>query len=56
VRFEVKLADGRVVEMTDDDAENACRRAADLYGSAAVAWRHPRFEIVPGVDPRQIIG
>ena len=40
--YEVKLADGRLVEMTGTDATHACERAADLHGAAAVAWRHAR--------------
>lgn len=34
----------------------ASESAADCLGVAAIAWRHPRYELVIGVDPRQIIG
>ncbi len=54
--FEIKLADGRVVEWPGIDGPTAAARAADCLDVAAIAWRHPRFEFVPGVDPRNIIG
>ncbi len=54
--YEIKLADGRIVEWPGVDGETAAARAADCLGVAAVAWRHPRYELVIGVDPRRIIG
>ncbi len=54
--FEVKLADGRIVEWPGVDGPTAAARAADCLQSSAVAWRTPRFEFVPGVHHSQIIG
>lgn len=54
--FEIKLEDGRVVEWPGEDGPAAAARAADCLGVAAVAWRYPRWEFVPGVNPRNIIG
>lgn len=54
--FEIRLADGRTVEWPGADGPTAAARAADCLGVAAVAWRHPRFEFVPGVHHSQIIG
>ena len=54
--FEVKLADGKVVEWPGADGPTACERAADCLGVAAVAWRYPRVEFVAGVHYSQIIG
>jgi hypothetical protein len=54
--FEVKLADGRTVEWPGVDGPTACARAADCLGVAAIAWRYPRVEFIPGVHHSQIIG
>ncbi len=54
--FEIKMADGRIVEWPGTDGETAAARAADCLSVAAVAWRHPRYEFVAGVNPRNIIG
>lgn len=43
--YEIKLQSGRIVTMNDDDVENACVRAADLYGETVVAWRTPRVGV-----------
>lgn len=53
--IEVKLADGRVVEIDDEDGERACVRAANLFQADAVAWRWPRVYVGP-VHHSQIIG
>lgn len=46
--YEVKLANGRTVTMAGDDEFHACKRAADLYQSDAIAWRFPRVAIIVG--------
>ena len=58
-RFELKLADGRVVEWEGTDGENACVRYSDANPDArsVVAWRDAdRHGFFPGVDPRSIVG
>jgi hypothetical protein len=55
-KFEIKLENGKTVEWTGSDGEDACRRATDCLGIPAVAWRYPRYEFVPGVHHSQIIG
>ena len=54
--FEVKLENGKVVEWTGETGEDAAARASDCLDVAAIAWRTPRYELVIGVDPRNIIG
>ncbi len=54
--FEIKLANGKIVEWPGVNGETACARAADCLGVAAIAWRYPRFEFLAGVNPRNIIG
>ena len=51
--YQVVLQGGRVVEISDSDPLEACRRAADLHGTPAVAWRTPPVTLVPGFDPRR---
>jgi len=54
--FEIKLENGKAVEWTGETGEEAASRAADCLGVTALAWRHLRFEFVPGVHHSQIIG
>lgn len=54
-KIEVKLASGRIVTIPDEDPENACKRAADLYQEDTVAWRYPQTFVGP-VHSSQIIG
>lgn len=44
-RFELKLADGRVVDWVGNDGEDAARRYVDCKGGTVVAWRTPRVGI-----------
>jgi hypothetical protein len=54
--FELKLADGRVVEWQGTDGVDASRRYVDAHRDAAVvAWRYPRIYVGP-VHHSQIIG
>lgn len=54
--FDLKLADGRVVQWHGRDGADAARRYVDCKGGTVVAWREPRVQLVIGVDPRRIIG
>jgi hypothetical protein len=54
--FELKLDNGKIVTWVGENGEDASRRYADCKGDAVVAWRHPRYELVIGVDPSRIIG
>jgi hypothetical protein len=50
-RFELKLANGKVVEWEGSDGENASRRYVDCHREAAVvAWRYPRYTILVGTS------
>lgn len=52
VRYELKRADGRVVEWPGEDGEDASRRYVDAMrvagkpdGGGIVAWREPRHGV-----------
>jgi hypothetical protein len=47
--FELKLADGRIVEMTGEDGPHAARRYADLHQVTVIAWRAPRVGLHVGI-------
>lgn len=54
--IEVLAEGGKVYSIHEDDPIRACERVADLHNVTVVAWRYPALALVPGVDPRRIIG
>jgi hypothetical protein len=54
--YDLKLADGRVVQWAGADGVDAARRYVDCCGGTVVAFREPRVELVVGVAPGSIIG
>jgi hypothetical protein len=53
--YEVKLEDGRIVTWSGEDGPDACARAADCLGVAAIAWREEPATVAV-VHHSQIIG
>jgi hypothetical protein len=50
--FEVKLADGSIVQWKGVDGPQACRRYAENHpGVKVVGWRWPRFSFGFGLKP-----
>lgn len=48
--FELKLADGKIVNWVGANGEAAARRyVANDPGAVVVAWRHPRVDIHVGI-------
>ena len=48
--FNLKLASGKIVKWNGKDGEDAARRYVDTFPSETViAWRYPKFELVPGM-------
>jgi hypothetical protein len=53
--YEIKLANGKIVEWPGIDGPTAAARAADCLGVTVVAWRQSQLYVGP-VHHSQIIG
>jgi len=54
--YDVQADTGKVYRMHAPSPGDACERVADLHNVTVIAWRTPRVALMPGINPRDIIG